>query len=39
LQDQVSAGALMWLCVTFAYGIPAAIIMLNELSARRAAEA
>jgi putative membrane protein len=34
LQDQVGAGALMWLCVTFAYGIPAAIIMLNALSPR-----
>jgi putative membrane protein len=35
LQDQASAGALMWLCVTFAYGVPAAIIMMNELSPRR----
>jgi putative membrane protein len=34
MQDQVSAGALMWLCVTFAYGIPAAVIILNELSPR-----
>lgn len=34
LHDQVGAGALMWFCVTFAYGIPAAIIMLNELSPR-----
>jgi putative membrane protein len=34
LQDQVGAGALMWLCVTFAYGVPAAIIVLNELSPR-----
>jgi cytochrome c oxidase assembly factor CtaG len=34
LQDQASAGALMWFCVTVAYGVPAAIIMLNELSPR-----
>jgi putative membrane protein len=35
LHDQVSAGALMWLCVTFAYGVPAAVILLNLLSPRR----
>jgi putative membrane protein len=35
LQDQAAAGALMWLCVTFAYGVPASIIMLKELSPQR----
>jgi cytochrome c oxidase assembly factor CtaG len=33
LQDQECAGALMWLCVTIAYVIPAAIITTNLLSA------
>src|SRR5262245_48172699 len=35
LQDQVSAGALMWLCVTIAYGIPAAVIINNVLAPQR----
>jgi putative membrane protein len=35
LEDQVSAGALMWLCVTIAYGIPAAVIMNNVLAPQR----
>jgi cytochrome c oxidase assembly factor CtaG len=35
LQDQVSAGALMWLCVTIAYGIPAAVIINNFLAPQR----
>jgi cytochrome c oxidase assembly factor CtaG len=34
LQDQQCAGALMWLCVTIAYVIPAAVITTNELSPR-----
>jgi putative membrane protein len=32
LQDQELAGALMWLCVTMAYGIPAAVITTRMLS-------
>jgi cytochrome c oxidase assembly factor CtaG len=32
LQDQECAGALMWLCVTFAYVIPAAVITTRILS-------
>lgn len=32
LQDQAGAGALMWMSVTFAYGVPAAVITLAELS-------
>jgi cytochrome c oxidase assembly factor CtaG len=35
LQDQVSAGALMWLCVTIAYGIPAAVIVNTLLAPQR----
>ena len=34
LQDQERAGALMWLCVTFAYAIPAAAATIKLLSAR-----
>jgi cytochrome c oxidase assembly factor CtaG len=34
LEDQESAGAVMWLCVTIAYVIPAAIITTNLLSPR-----
>ncbi len=34
LQDQACAGALMWLCVTFAYAIPAAVVTAQLLSAR-----
>jgi putative membrane protein len=34
LQDQECAGALMWLCVTIAYAIPAAIVTTGLLSAR-----
>ena len=36
LQDQASAGALMWFCVTFAYGVPAAIMMISVLSPQHA---
>jgi cytochrome c oxidase assembly factor CtaG len=32
LQDQESAGALMWICVTFAYLIPAVVITMKLLS-------
>jgi putative membrane protein len=32
LQDQECAGALMWVCVTFAYLIPAAVITIEILS-------
>jgi putative membrane protein len=32
LQDQECAGAIMWLCVTIAYVIPAAVITTNVLS-------
>jgi cytochrome c oxidase assembly factor CtaG len=32
LQDQECAGAVMWLCVTIAYVIPAAVITTNVLS-------
>jgi putative membrane protein len=34
LQDQECAGALMWLCVTIAYAIPAAIVTTRLLSPR-----
>jgi cytochrome c oxidase assembly factor CtaG len=34
LQDQECAGALMWLCVTIAYVIPAAVVTTKLLSAR-----
>jgi cytochrome c oxidase assembly factor CtaG len=34
LEDQECAGALMWLCVTIAYVIPAAIVTTKFLSAR-----
>ena len=34
LQDQECAGALMWLCVTIAYVIPAAILTTKFISAR-----
>src|SRR5439155_23422009 len=34
LQDQECAGALMWVCVTIAYAIPAAIVTTTILSAR-----
>jgi putative membrane protein len=34
LQDQECAGALMWLCVTIAYAIPAAIVTTRLLSVR-----
>jgi len=33
LEDQACAGALMWLCVTIAYGIPAAVVTTTLLSA------
>jgi len=36
LQDQECAGALMWVCVTFAYLIPAVLITMQMLSPRRA---
>ena len=36
LQDQECAGALMWVCVTFAYLIPAVVITAQILSPRRA---
>ena len=36
LQDQEYAGALMWLCVTIAYAIPAAVVATTLLSARTA---
>lgn len=36
LQDQASAGAGMWFCVTFAYGVPAAIMMISVLSPQHA---
>jgi cytochrome c oxidase assembly factor CtaG len=32
LQDQECAGALMWVCVTFAYLIPAVVITMQILS-------
>jgi cytochrome c oxidase assembly factor CtaG len=35
LQDQECAGAVMWLCVTIAYVIPAAVIMTKMLSPQR----
>src|ERR1700674_727924 len=36
LQDQECAGALMWICVTFAYLIPAVVITMQILSPSRA---
>jgi cytochrome c oxidase assembly factor CtaG len=36
LQDQECAGALMWVCVTFAYLIPAVVITMQNLSPGRA---
>jgi putative membrane protein len=36
LQDQECAGALMWVCVTFAYLIPAVVITMQILSPGRA---
>jgi putative membrane protein len=36
LQDQECAGALMWVCVTFAYLIPAVVITVRMLSPGRA---
>jgi putative membrane protein len=36
LQDQECAGALMWVCVTFAYLIPAIVITVQILSPGRA---
>jgi len=36
LQDQEYAGALMWLCVTIAYAIPAAVVTTTLLSTRTA---
>ena len=36
LQDQECAGALMWICVTFAYLIPAVVITMQILSPGRA---
>jgi putative membrane protein len=36
LQDQECAGALMWVCVTFIYLIPAVIVTINELKGSRA---
>jgi putative membrane protein len=36
LQDQECAGALMWVCVTFAYLIPAVVITMQNLSPVRA---
>jgi putative membrane protein len=35
LQDQAAAGALMWFSVTFAYAVPAAVMMFNVLSTER----
>jgi hypothetical protein len=35
LGDQEFAGALMWVCITFAYLIPAAAITTKVLSPRR----
>ena len=35
LGDQESAGALMWVCVTFAYLVPAAVVTVQMLSPRR----
>jgi cytochrome c oxidase assembly factor CtaG len=35
LQDQECAGAVMWLCVTIAYVIPAAVITTKVLSPQR----
>jgi putative membrane protein len=35
LQDQECAGAIMWICVTIAYVIPAAVITTSVLSPRR----
>jgi len=37
LGDQESAGALMWVCVTFAYLVPAAVVTVQMLSPRRRA--
>ena len=39
LQDQECAGALMWVCVTFAYLIPAVVITMQILSPSRAQSA
>jgi hypothetical protein len=35
LEDQVCAGALMWLCVTIAYAVPSAVILIGMLSPAR----
>jgi cytochrome c oxidase assembly factor CtaG len=37
LGDQESAGSLMWVCVTFAYLVPAAVVTVQMLSPRRRA--
>ena len=37
LGDQESAGALMWVCVTFAYLVPAAVVTIQMLSPRKRA--
>ena len=37
LSDQETAGALMWVCVTFAYLAPAAVVTMQMLSPRRRA--
>jgi cytochrome c oxidase assembly factor CtaG len=37
LSDQETAGALMWVCVTFAYLVPAAVVTMQMLSPRRRA--
>ena len=34
LQDQQAAGALMWVCITFIYMVPAAVITMQMLSPR-----
>ena len=36
LQDQEYAGALMWVCVTFVYAVPAVVITTQLLSTPRA---
>jgi cytochrome c oxidase assembly factor CtaG len=37
LGDQESAGSLMWVCVTFAYLVPAVVVTVQMLSPRRRA--
>jgi cytochrome c oxidase assembly factor CtaG len=38
LEDQQVAGALMWTCITFAYLVPALILTMRLLAARRSGE-